>query len=412
MYLANSYSICRLKQRTMFQSLQPAPPDPILGLTAAFKEDTNPNKINLGVGIYKDAAGKTPTLACVAEAESRLAASSAEKGYLPIAGSPEYRQRVLTLMLGEDHEAVTSGRAQTAQTPGGTGGLRVAADFLRQKIPSATVWMSNPTWANHGNIFAAAGVKTESYSYYNADNKSLNFDAMLADLNKIPAGDVVLLHGCCHNPSGIDPTADQWKQIGDVLAQRELLPLVDFAYQGFGDGLEEDAAGLRELLRPGAELLVCSSFSKNFGLYRERTGALTAVADNADAAGAVMSNIQKAIRSNYSNPPYHGAGIVETILGDASLRQQWEQELASMRDRINGMRQLFVDTMKRKVPDRDFSFIAQQRGMFSFSGLTPVQVDELKSKHAIYIVNSGRINVAGINESNVERLCDAIADVL
>jgi aspartate/tyrosine/aromatic aminotransferase len=396
----------------MFQSLQMAPPDPILGLTAAFREDPNPGKINLGVGIYKDADGKTPTLACVQDAEARLLKSGAEKGYLPITGSPAYTSSVRSLMLGANHEAVTSERALSAQTPGGTGALRVAADFLRQKFPGATLWLSKPTWANHPAIFDAAGVPTKSYAYYDASTFGLDFNAMLADLKKIPAGDVVLLHGCCHNPSGIDPTVDQWKQIGDIVQERGLLPLVDFAYQGFGDGLTEDAAGLLELARPGAELLVASSFSKNFGLYRERTGALSVIAENADAAKAAMSHMQKAIRANYSNPPYHGAGIVETILGDDTLTQQWHGELAAMRDRINGVRQLFVATMKEKTPDRDFSFIAQQRGMFSFSGLTPVQVDELKSRHAIYIVNSGRINVAGINEGNVERLCSAIASVL
>ena len=396
----------------MFQSLQNAPPDPILGLTAAFREDTNPDKINLGVGIYKDAEGKTPSLASVHQAETRLLQAAGDKGYLPIAGSPAYRRRVLELMIGREHEALASGRALSAQTPGGTGALRVAADFLHQKFPTATIWMSSPTWANHGNIFASAGMPTATYAYYDADAKNLNFDAMLAELKEIPAGDVVLLHGCCHNPSGIDPTPQQWKQIGDVVYERGLLPLVDFAYQGFGDGLTDDAAGLREMLRPGAELLVASSFSKNFGLYRERTGALTAIADSADSAWAAMSHIEKAIRSNYSNPPYHGAGIVETILGDDKLRAQWEGELASMRDRINGMRRLFVETMKEKLPGHDFSFIAGQRGMFSFSGLTPMQVDELKSKHSIYIVNSGRINVAGINAGNVERLCDAIAAVI
>ena len=396
----------------MFESLPMAPPDPILGLTAAFRDDPNPQKINLGVGIYKDADGKTPTLQCVQQAEAKLLASGAEKGYLPITGSPSYRSSVLALMLGQEHEAIDGGRAQVAQTPGGTGALRVAADFLRQKFPMSKVWLSNPTWANHAAIFTAAGVTTETYAYYDASTYGLNFEAMLSDLKKIPAGDVVLLHGCCHNPSGIDPTPEQWKQIGDVIAERNLLPLVDFAYQGFGDGLTEDAQGLLELLRPGAELLIASSFSKNFGLYRERTGALTVVAENGDAAQAAMSHVAKAIRANYSNPPYNGAGIVETILGNSALKQQWLEELAAMRNRINGTRELFVAKMKEVAPDRDFSFIAQQRGMFSFSGLTPMQVDELKSQHAIYIVNSGRINVAGICEGNVDRLCQAIASVL
>ena len=396
----------------MFQNLQTAPPDPILGLTSAFRDDPNPNKINLGVGIYKDAENKTPTLQCVLQAEQRLLENPAEKSYLPIDGSPAYASAVRSLMLGEQHEAVTSGRALAAQTPGGTGALRVAADFIRQKFPAATIWMSKPTWANHPSIFEAAGVPIKSYAYYNAKTFSLDIDAMLADLRKIPAGDVVLLHGCCHNPSGVDPTAEQWKQIGDVIAERGLLPLIDFAYQGFGDGLTEDAAGLLELLRPGAEMLLANSFSKNCGLYRERVGALTVVGQSVDAASAAMSHVKKSIRCNYSNPPFHGAAIVETILGDSQLKQQWQEELAAMRTRINSVRDLFVSKMKEKAPDRDFSFIARQRGMFSFSGLTPLQVDELKSRHSIYIVNSGRINVAGINEANVDPLCEAIASVL
>lgn len=396
----------------MFDSLQMAPPDPILGLTTAFREDPNPDKINLGVGVFQDARGKTPKLKCVEAAEARLLEPTDKAGYLPIDGNADFTAAARALMLGGEHEAIAAGRALTAQTPGGTGGVRVAADFIKQNFPGATVWMSKPTWANHPNIFNAAGVPTETYAYYDAANFALDFDAMLADLKKVPAGDVALLHGCCHNPSGVDPSAAQWKQIGDVLSERTVLPLVDFAYQGFGDGLDEDAAGIRELCRPGSELLVASSFSKNFGLYRERVGALTAIAPDADAAKAAMSHIKRAIRANYSNPPFHGGAVVGTVLGDEELRQQWLSELADMRSRINGMRELFVGTMKQKAPDRDFSFIATQRGMFSFSGLSPTQVDELKSKHSIYIVGSGRINVAGITEANIGRLCDAIASVL
>ncbi len=396
----------------MFENLQMAPPDAILGLTTAFREDSNPEKINLGVGIYQDAHGKTPTLKCVKAAEERLLEAAAEKTYLPIDGYADFTHSARAMMLGEGHEAVASGRAIVAQTPGGTGGLRVAGDFIKQVFPAATIWMSKPTWANHPAIFAAAGVPTKSYAYYDAKTFSLDIDAMLADLKKVPAGDVVLLHGCCHNPSGIDPTPEQWKQIADVVYERGALPLLDFAYQGFGEGLTEDAAGLLELCRPGCEMLIASSFSKNFGLYRERVGALTVVAADANAAKAAMSHVKKAVRANYSNPPFHGAAIVATVLADPQLKQQWLVELAEMRDRINGMRTSFVDTMKQKASTRDFSFIANQRGMFSFSGLTPVQVDELKSKHSIYIVGSGRINVAGITPSNIERLCDAIASVL
>ena len=396
----------------MFETLQMAPPDAILGLTAAYNDDPNPDKINLGVGVYKDAAGTTPTLEAVKAAELRMATAGSSKAYLPIDGFGSYTRDVRNLVFGEEHDVNTSARAVTVQTPGGTGALRVAGDFIHQQFPKATIWMSSPTWANHPAIFASARVPTQSYGYYDDKAHSLDIDAMLGDLAKIPAGDVVLLHGCCHNPSGVDPSTEQWKQIADIVHDRNLLPLVDFAYQGFGTGLEADAAGLLEICRPGTDALVCTSFSKNFGLYRERVGALTAVGANADSALAALSHIKKAIRSNYSNPPFHGAAVVSTILGDAELKTRWVSELAAMRNRINGMRKLFVETMKQHAPDHDFDFINQQRGMFSFSGLNPTQVDELKTKHAIYIVGSGRINVAGMTETNMPRLCQAIAAVL
>jgi len=396
----------------IFDTLQTAPPDPILGLTEAFRKDPNPDKINLSVGVYQDATAKTPILGCVKEAERRLVSSETNKAYLPIDGSREFGAEVQTLMFGRDHEIITSGRAVTAHTPGGTGAVRVASDFIKQSLPTATVWYSKPTWVNHLNIFDAAGVQHREYAYFDSDNHRLDFDAMVADLKAIPPGDVVLLHGCCHNPSGIDPTPGQWEQIADVVYGRGLLPLVDFAYQGFGDGLGEDAAGLIAMCRPGKELLVASSFSKNFGLYRERVGALTAVTADADAAQVVRSCIKKSIRANYSNPPAHGAAIVATVLADEGLHSQWEEELAVMRDRINGMRKRFAETMKAKGANRDFGFITAQRGMFSFSGLTPMQVDELKTKCSIYIVGNGRINVAGMTEDNMDRLCSAIVEVL
>jgi aspartate/tyrosine/aromatic aminotransferase len=396
----------------MFQRIQPAPPDPILGLTEAYDSDPNPQKINLGVGVYQDAAGTTPILQCVKQAERRLDEAEKTKSYLGIGGSLRYGQFVQQLAWGAEHEALAGKRLQTVQTPGGTGALRVAGDFLHELFPAARIWMSQPTWANHAGIFAAAGVETRSYPYHDAKNHRLDLEGMLAALGDAAAGDVVLLHASCHNPSGIDPSADEWRRIADCVADRGLVPLVDFAYQGFGEGLEEDASGLRELTRPGQELLVCSSFSKNFGLYRERVGALTIVAADSQAAEAALSQVKRCVRANYSNPPYHGAGIVETVLADAQLRAQWEVELAAMRDRINGMRRLLVDTMQTLAPRHDFSFIARQRGMFSFSGLSPQQVEELRSKHSIYVVGSGRINVAGITPSNAERLCRAIASVL
>jgi aspartate aminotransferase len=397
----------------MFDSLPLAPPDAILGLADAFKSDPNPRKINLSVGVYKDEQGNTPILTCVKEAERRMLANEKTKGYLSIEGHPDYDARAQELVFGPGHEVIVSHRAVTAQTPGGTGSLRVAADFLRKHFPTAKVWLSKPTWANHAAIFSAAGQQVETYAYIDGAGRELDFEAMIAALKKIPAGDIVLLHACCHNPTGIDPTPEQWKQIASVVHEQRLLPLVDFAYQGFGDGLVEDAAAVRELAQPGQELLVCSSFSKNFGLYGERVGALTLVASSAEAAQRALSQIRISIRTNYSNPPTHGAAIVAAVLGDAELRKEWEQELAAMRNRIHDMRRLFVETMRKKAPGHDFSFLERQKGMFSFSGLTNLQVDELRSKHGVYVVgNGGRINVAGMTRGNMEPLCTAIAAVL
>jgi len=397
----------------MFELLSMAPPDPILGLNEAFRKDTNPRKINWSVGVYKDSQGSTPILASVKEAEQRLLVSETNKSYLPIEGAANYGKYVRELLFGAGHEILTSGRATTAQTPGGTGALRVAADLIKRKLPVGKVWFSKPTWDNHLNVFSSAGLAVDSYAYIDAAGQGLDFDGLTAALEAIPRGDAVCLHACCHNPTGIDPTPEQWQRIADIVHERGLLPIVDFAYQGFGVGIDEDAVGLRELARPGKELLVCSSFSKNFGLYNERVGALTLVAPTAAAADAALSHAKVCIRVNYSNPPCHGAAIISTVLGDMALRAQWESEVAEMRQRISGMRRLFVDTMKRKAPGRDFSFISRQRGMFSFSGLTPMQVDELRTRHGIYVVvNGGRINVAGMTEGNMEQLCDAITAVL
>ncbi|CAN5467934.1 aspartate/tyrosine/aromatic aminotransferase [soil metagenome] len=396
----------------MFEQFTPAPPDAILGLTEAFKKDANPNKINLGVGIYKDAQGKTPILESVKRAEERILKSETTKNYLPIDGTPEYAAAVQELLFGATHEVISSQRAVTAQAPGGTGGLRVAADFIAKMMPNATVWLSDPTWPNHPSIFKAANLKVAVYPYFDAANNRVNFSAMLDAINKMPAGDVILVHACCHNPTGGDLTLEQWRQVGDAVATRHLLPLIDFAYQGFADSLQADTAGLLEMCRPASELLVSSSFSKNFGLYNERIGALTLVAANQTAAQTALSHIKQAIRANFSSPPAHGAEIVTTVLRDPALRAQWEAEVTAMRDRINTMRHLFVETLNEKGVTRDFSFIAQQRGMFSFSGLNPDQVKALREKHAVYIVGSGRISVAGMTEDNMDYLCSAIADVL
>ena len=396
----------------MFEAIKAAPRDPILGITESFREDPNPKKINLSVGVYQDGGGKTPILDSIQRAGKLVIERQKSKSYLPIDGSRAYAAAVQQLMFGEGHEVEKSARAATSHTPGGTGALRVAADFIHQQLPGATIWLTQPTWPNHPQIFAAAGVATKSFPYFDAKTNSLAFEECLAAIKKMPAGDVIMLHGCCHNPTGIDPTPEQWKQLADAIYEQKLLPLLDFAYQGFGNGLEEDAVGLRELARPGAELIVCSSFSKNFGLYCERVGALTVVAKDKAGAETVQSQVKVCIRSNYSNPPAHGAELVTTILSDPQLRKEWEEEVTQMRDRINGMRQLLVKTLKEKGVPGDYSFITRQRGMFSFSGLTPEQVEALKKKFAIYIVGSGRINVAGITEQNVGPLCDAIADVV
>lgn len=396
----------------MFETVQPAPPDPILGLNEAFSADPNPEKINLGVGVYKDAEGRTPVLESVKQAERKLLDAERTKSYKPIDGDPAFGEAVRPLIFGAEHRVIAERRAVTAHTPGGTGALRTAAEYLRHQHPTAKVWLSEPTWANHPKIFTAAALETQRYGYFDASRNALDFDGMIESLNAVPAGDVVVLHGSCHNPTGVDPTAEQWGRIADTLADRRIVPLVDFAYQGFGDGLEADALGVRLLADRLDELMVCTSYSKNFALYNERVGALTVVAADANAAGAVQSHVKAWIRANYSNPPAHGAAIVHTILSDRDLTAQWLDELAAMRDRINQMRNLFVQTLENKGVDRDFGFIADQRGMFSFSGLTEEQVKALRDEHSIYIVSSGRINVAGMSESNMDRLCEAIASVL
>ena len=373
----------------------PAPPDPILGLAEIYRSDPRPEKINLTSGVFVDESGTTPILATVVEAERRLAQAAATKLYRPIDGEVAYRDAVRALALGADHEAVTSGRALATQTPGGTGGLRVAADLLRQTGSGATLWMSEPTWPNHPQLFAAAGFKVRSYPYTDAGGRRIDEAAMLAALGDASPGDVVLLHGACHNPTGVDPSADLWRRIGDVVEERRLLPLVDLAYQGFGDGLAEDAAGLRELLRPDAELLVSTSFSKTFSLYAERVGALIVVARSKADADAAQTNVKAAIRTNYSNPPAHGADVVRTILTDPDLRARWELELAAMRDRINANRGDLVEALHaRRIPG-DWDAIADQRGMFALLGLSKAQVDRLRDELAVYVVGAGRINVAG-----------------
>jgi aspartate/tyrosine/aromatic aminotransferase len=398
--------------RLLFQHLESAPPDAILGLSDAFRRDPNPQKINLAVGVYCDAAGRTPVLPSVKEAERRLLETEAAKTYLAIDGIAEYDRQVRELLFTPDDQILESGRAVTVQTPGGTGGLRVAADFISRLFRGSRVWCSTPTWPNHPGVFRAAGLEVKWYPYYDAQHQTVDVAHMLEALAEAAAGDVICLHPCCHNPTGADPAAADWRRIADAILDRGLLPLLDFAYQGFGDGLREDARALEAFSRPGAELLVVTSFSKNFGLYRERVGALTAVAADRSAADVVLSQLKQTVRTNYSNPPSHGGAVVSTILSDPDLRRQWEDELTTMRDRINGMRTLFADTMQRHVRDRDFQFIRRGRGMFSLLGLAPEQVDALREKHSVYIVRDSRINVAGMTEETMDELCAKIASVL
>ena len=396
----------------IFSQVVLAPADPILGLTDTFKADPRQDKVNLGVGIYKDEAGQTPVLQSVKKAEALLLEQEKTKNYLGIEGVQTYNRVVQELLFGEGSTLVTSGRAATAQAPGGTGALRIAAEFLLRNTPSRTVWVSNPTWANHQNIFETAGLTVKEYGYYNASAHDIDFDGMMTDLANAQAGDIVLLHGCCHNPTGIDLTLAQWELVANLCADKQLVPLFDFAYQGFGAGIEQDAAGLRLVAAKVPELLVANSFSKNFGLYNERIGAVTVVAQNADEAVRAFSQVKRTIRANYSNPPAHGALIVSTILSDAALKALWVQELTEMRERIAEMRTLFVQSLKDEGVTQDFSFISRQNGMFSFSGLNKAQVARLKDEFGIYIVGSGRISVAGMTKTNMPVICKAIAQVL
>ncbi|MGV8924508.1 MAG: amino acid aminotransferase [Ewingella sp.] len=396
----------------MFEKITAAPADPILGLTDLFRADARQDKINLGIGVYKDETGKTPILTSVKKAEQYLLENETTKTYLSIDGLPDFARCTQELLFGKDSAIIADKRARTAQTPGGTGGLRIAADFIATQTSAKRIWVSNPSWPNHKGVFNASGLEVVEYTYYDAANHALDFDGMVKSLNEAQAGDVVLFHGCCHNPTGIDPTTEQWAQLAELSVAKGWLPLFDFAYQGFAKGLEEDAQGLRIFAAKHAELLVASSYSKNFGLYNERVGACTLVAADADIADRSFSQVKSVIRANYSNPPSHGAAVVATILGNKALRAIWEQELSDMRQRIHRMRQLFVTTLQEKGAQQDFSFIINQNGMFSFSGLTKDQVMRLREEFGVYAVNSGRINVAGITLDNMAPLCEAIVAVL
>lgn len=395
----------------MFSSLQQPPADPILGLSVKFKADTNPRKIDLGPGIYKDETGATPVLACVKAAEAFRTAHEDSKTYLGSAGSALFNERIMALLLG-DHPVIREGRARTVSTPGGTGALRIAGEFINRCQPGATLWVSNPTWANHEGVFTAAGLQVKTYPYYDYENKCLDFDGMMAALKQLGKDDVVLVHACCHNPSGMDLDPTQWQAFAALAKDVGFLPVVDIAYQGFGTGLDEDAYGLRLLADTVEQLIVCSSCSKNFGLYRERIGACSLIAKTSAAAEIAHAVLQKVVRVNYSMPPAHGAALVETILGSEELCSQWQAELKVMRDRIAGVRHALVDKLVSRGVKQDFSFIERQNGMFSFLGINAEQIQRLQDEFSIYVVGSSRVNVAGISQDNIDYLSDAIAAVI
>lgn len=395
-----------------FSGIEMAPADPILGLTEAFRKDPRPNKVNLGVGVFMDEQGTTPVLECVKRAERLLWETEKTKGYTPISGPAEYGEEVAKLVFGADFHGLTAKGVATAQSPGGTGALRIGAEFLKSFRSGATVWMPDPTWDNHKSVFGAAGCPVKSYPYYDPARRGVDADAMCAALEKIPAGDVVLLHVCCHNPTGADIDAAGWARVADVAAKAGWFPFFDFAYQGFGDGVAEDRAGLLTVLQKVPEALVASSFSKNMGLYGERVGALMVVAEGPKAANAALSQIKRLVRMIYSNPPKHGAALARMVLEDAELRDLWLQELGAMRQRIAGNRQVLVDGLGRRNSDVDFSFIVRQKGMFSFSGLNDAQVDFLREQKAIYMVKGGRINVAGLTAAAADYVCDSIVESL
>lgn len=397
---------------SLFADVPLAPADPILGLTEAFQADKNPKKVNLGVGVYQDGAGKVPVLSVVREAEKLWYEKEDSKSYLPIDGVPAYRSGVQALLLGRDSELVRSGRVVTAQAVGGTGALKVGADFLRRFLPASDVYISAPSWENHRALFESAGFAVEEYPYYSAESHGLDFAAMKAALAALPAASIVLLHACCHNPTGVDLNAEQWGEVVEIVRERGLMPFIDFAYQGFGAGIEADAVAVRAFTAAGLPCVISSSFSKSFSLYRERVGAITFVTGDADEAKRVTSQVKRTIRTNYSSPSSHGAQIVALVLGSPELRQKWEGELRDMRVRIQSMRSLFVQRLKARGITRDFSFIEQQHGMFSYSGLELDKVRRLRSEFGLYVVDSGRICVAAMNENNLDYITEAIAQVL
>ena len=393
-------------------AVEMAPRDPILGVTEAFVADTNPNKVNLGVGVYYDDNGKVPVLECVRLAEQKMAEAVSPRNYLPIDGMAAYNKAVQSLVFGADSEVVKSGRALTVQTLGGTGALKVGADFLRRLNPTGELWISNPSWENHRAIFEYAGFKVNEYTYYHAATRGVDFEGMLASLNTLPAGAVAVLHACCHNPTGADLTPAQWEKVIEVVNQRRIMPFLDMAYQGFADGIDADAFAVRRFAEACPVVFVSTSFSKSLSLYGERVGALTVVTTSKEEASRTLSQVKRVIRTNYSNPSTHGAQAVALVLTTPELRAQWETELAQMRDRIKLMRGELVEQIRLASADFDFSFVVQQRGMFSYSGLTKEQVASLRTDCSIYAIDSGRVCIAALNSKNVRVVAEAIAKVL
>jgi aromatic-amino-acid transaminase len=397
---------------SLFGAVDLAPRDPILGITEAFNADANPRKVNLGVGVYCDDAGKVPLLECVKRAEREITDKAAPRIYLPIDGIPAYDKAVQRLLLGDDSDVIAQGRAVTVQALGGTGGLKIGADFLRRFAPGAQVFISDPSWENHRALFEAAGFTVNAYPYYDAATHGLDFAAMRASLEAIAPGTIVVLHACCHNPTGVDPTPEQWEQILAIVRARGLVPFLDIAYQGFGDGIDADAAVVRKFAASAGPLFISSSFSKSFSLYGERVGALTVVTVDKDEAARVLSQLKRVVRANYSNPPTHGGQIVALVLTNPDLRALWETELGGMRERIREMRDALVRKLGERAPRHDFAFVRRQRGMFSYSGLTKGQVQRLREDFSIYAIDTGRICVAALNSRNIDYVADAVAAVL
>lgn len=396
----------------MFEHIDDYVGDPILTLVETFMKDTRPNKVNLGIGLYYDQEGRIPLLDVVRRTEVAIASEGIARSYLPMEGLSAYRDAVQQLVFGAEHEAVKSKRVATIQTLGGSGALKVGGDFLKLHFPESQIWLSDPTWDNHRSIFEGAGISVSDYPYYDPASGGVRFDAMLEKIASLPTQSIVLLHPSCHNPTGVDLTREQWRQLIPVVIEKRLIPFLDLAYQGLGDGIDEDAFAVRALADAGATFFLASSFSKNLSFYGERCGSLSVVCPDATQASLVLGQLKFAVRRNYSSPPFHGSHVVAHILGNDPLASEWKVEVATMRERIKAMRQSLFDVISTRVPGRDFRYFLQQRGMFSYTGLSPEQVDTLREKHAVYLIRSGRICIAGLNSNNVARVAECFAAVM